>query len=35
MAIISTLIGVNILILCIDLPMSAMETHSSGSICIY
>ncbi|XP_078315110.1 uncharacterized protein LOC111104879 [Crassostrea virginica] len=30
MAIISTLIGVNILILCIDLPMSAMETNSSG-----
>nr|XP_022294754.1 uncharacterized protein LOC111104879 [Crassostrea virginica] len=30
MAIISTLIVVNILILCIDLPVSAMETESSG-----
>ena len=35
MAIISTLIVVNILILCIDLPVSAMETESSGSNCIY
>ncbi|XP_078328073.1 uncharacterized protein LOC111103303 isoform X1 [Crassostrea virginica] len=30
MAIFSTFIGVNILILCMDLPVSAMETNSSG-----
>ncbi|XP_078315090.1 uncharacterized protein LOC144619810 isoform X2 [Crassostrea virginica] len=30
MAIFSTFIGVNILILCMDLPMSAMEANSSG-----
>ena len=34
MAIFSTFIGVNILILCMDLPVSAMETNSSGSTCI-
>ena len=34
MAIFSTFIGVNILILCMDLPVSAMETKSSGSTCI-
>ena len=35
MAIFSTFIGINILILCMDLPVSAMETNSSGSNCIY